>query len=149
MFRLSGLLSLCVAIACGSLLFLTSQSVQKAEQKLSKVSQSNEAEVDTLRVLSAEWDYLNRPERLERLTLGNLEMESKEALGKDFAESVNDIPQPVIPVLPRVKPRYFEYISAGQKQKIPTDTVKPSMIEKSERERFDLLIEGVSEKGGE
>lgn len=149
MFRLSGLLSLCLAVICGSLLFLTSQSVQKAERKLSKAQQSNSAEVETLRVLSAEWDYLNRPERLERLTLGNLEMDNTEAAGKDFVESIQDIPQPIIPAMPKVKPQYFEYISAGQKKIISTDKAEPSVIEKSERERFDLLIEDVSKKGGQ
>jgi hypothetical protein len=67
MFRLSGLLSLALAFCCGSLLFWTSQSVQRSEQNLEEAQSNVIKEQETLRVLTTEWDYLNRPERLEKL----------------------------------------------------------------------------------
>lgn len=143
MFRLSGVFFLVVAVACGSLLFLTSQSVQRAEQKLSKIKQSNEAEIETLRVLSAEWDYLNRPERLEQLTLGNLDMEDALVQDDSFVDASEEIPQPIKPVIPKIKPIY---VGGGLRKEV-AKTQEP-IIQNKERESFDRLINSVSGDGG-
>jgi hypothetical protein len=59
--------TLVVAILLGVGLFITSEKVQQAERDLKIIQQRVAAERDTLRVLRAEWTYLNRPERLEQL----------------------------------------------------------------------------------
>jgi hypothetical protein len=143
MFRLSGLFSLSLAVVCGSLLFWTSQSVQRAENKLSKITQSDVGEVEALRVLSAEWDYLNRPERLERLTKGNLDMDKSLAQSKNFIGVSEGIPQPIIPVLPKMKPAFLRDVSV-QRETVPkkvTPKNVPEIIQKIERNNFDELIE--------
>ena len=146
MFRLSGFFFLFIAVGCGALLFWTSQSVQRAEQRLVKVQQSNDAEQETLRVLSAEWDYLNRPERLETLTLGNLGMENTHVDDGDFVNASEAIPQPIVPVLPKMKPAFLRdvSISKGEGRSPSQESVT---IDKTERESFDRLIDGFS-KGG-
>lgn len=143
MFRLSGVFFLVVAIACGSLLFLTSQSVQRAEQKLFKIKQSNQAETETLRVLSAEWDYLNRPERLEQLTQGNLGMEDALVEDDNFVGVSEEIPQPIKPIIPKIKPIY---VGGGLRKEIRKN--KTPIIQNTEQESFDRLIDSVSQDGG-
>ena len=140
MFRLSGLLSLSLAIFCGGLLFWTSQSVQRAERNLSRVSQGDAGEVEALRVLSAEWDYLNRPERLERLTQGNLDLDKVQVDGEDFIGISEGVPQPIIPVLPKIKPAFLRHVSTGRGEVIKN---KSPVIDKVERNNFNELIEGV------
>lgn len=51
----------------GAVLLHTSQSVQQAEEKLEALELSKYREEEKIRMLKAEWETLNRPERLERL----------------------------------------------------------------------------------
>lgn len=152
MFRLSGVLCMVLAILCGGALFWTSQSVQKAERKLSQAVQNNQTEQETLRVLSAEWDYLNRPARLEKLTKGNLDMDEVLANSENFIQTTDDIPQPVTPVIPKMKPEFLQHVSTKDKAaesnvSAPRQTLPPKVIEKSERENFNQLIENFVEEG--
>ena len=48
--------------------------VQEAEEKLEVLEAEIAREEDTMRVLRAEWEYLNRPERLERLATEFLDL---------------------------------------------------------------------------
>lgn len=65
--RLSTIAAFTAAVATGTLLFVTSQSVQRAEHHLAVMQDRKIHEEDSIRVLRAEWDYLNRPDRLEAL----------------------------------------------------------------------------------
>ncbi|HPD82951.1 MAG: hypothetical protein R3D88_03000 [Alphaproteobacteria bacterium] len=147
MFRLSGLFSICLAVLCGALLFWTSQSVQRADQKLSQLEQENNSEIESLRVLSAEWDYLNRPERLEKLTVNNLDMDEVHAEGENFIDASEDIPQPISPIVPQVKPEILQHVSTKTQPSKPAVQNKSTVIQKSEREDFNRLIESFSEEG--
>lgn len=73
-FRLSSLATFFLATIAGSALFWVSQQVQQLEreQRLAKVNLEQEQEA--MRVLTAEWDYLNRPDRLEILVSRHLQM---------------------------------------------------------------------------
>lgn len=51
----------------GAILLRTSQNVQQAEERVAELTASIAQEEDSIRVLNAEWAYLNNPERLERL----------------------------------------------------------------------------------
>lgn len=51
----------------GVVLLYTSQSVQKAENRLASIEVNRQAEAEAVRVLKAEWAYLNSPVRLEEL----------------------------------------------------------------------------------
>ena len=66
-FRISNVMILLIAATFGVFLFWTSQDVQKKERELAKIKAALAQEQETIRVLSVEWDYLNRPQRLEDL----------------------------------------------------------------------------------
>jgi len=147
MFRLSGIVSVLLAVFCGAMLFWTSQSVQRAEQRLSEVSREAQNEEETLRVLTAEWDYLNRPERLEALTNGNLDLDAPMVDGKSIIESADQIPQPVVPVIPKVKPaNLLQYVST---QKKSAEKNEPAVIEKNDSQDFDKLLNNMATGAGQ
>lgn len=100
--RLSTILSLMLAVGAGFVLFQTSQNVQQAENNLHNVQTALAKEQDAMRVLEAEWDYLNRPDRLEELASQYLKMEasSPSALVGDSG----DLPESGIPAVPPQKP---------------------------------------------
>lgn len=58
----------------GAALLNTSQRVQHAEEVLAATQAELAHEDETMRVLRAEWEYLNRPERLERLATEFLDL---------------------------------------------------------------------------
>jgi hypothetical protein len=58
----------------GALLLRTSQSVQIAEDRLVQLKTAVAEEQDSIRLLNAEWAYLNNPERLEKLASRYLDL---------------------------------------------------------------------------
>lgn len=59
---------LVLAFVAGTLLFKTSQQVNDGRQRLAVITNDIRREEDSLRVLQAEWSYLNQPDRLEKLS---------------------------------------------------------------------------------
>jgi hypothetical protein len=97
--RLSAILILCIAGGLAFVLFKTSQNVQQSERRLREVQLALAKEEDAIRVLETEWDYLNRPDRLEGLVRQHLNMipSKPAALVRDGA----DLPRMTLPVPPR------------------------------------------------
>lgn len=92
-FRLSTLTALIMALLAGAALFWFSQQVQQLESQKKKLEKEIGNEEDGIRVLNAEWAYLNRPDRLETLVtnyLGTMVQNDPENLLQD----VNAIPEP-------------------------------------------------------
>jgi len=152
LFRISNLLSLALATFFGVLLFWTSQSVQVKEGELSEVKGGLSHEQETVRVLSVEWDYLNRPQRLEKLAIEQLGMELPD--GKGVVKTINDIPEPsVIPNEPALFEEGFAQsvsMEAIEPAAAPTpapkkETVSPSSAEK---QSFDRLIQSLDTPDG-
>lgn len=151
LFRISNLLSLVLATFFGVLLFWTSQSVQTKESELAKARKNLVREQETVRVLSVEWDYLNRPQRLEKLASEQLGM--KPAGGKGVLRAVSDIPEPVD--LPVMDESYTQPVSFGAqptaRDRTPEsavavpETVAPSRVEK---QSFDRLIQSLDAESG-
>ena len=144
MFRISSLFFVVVAVVAGTLLFQTSQSVQRLEGDLHDVTQDVGHEKESLRILGAEWDYLNRPERLEKLTLENLDMDAVHAEKTDFISDDGSVPEPEIPVLPPVKPKNLLIPVAMQTQsKVTQSKVKESEAVQSDLKdkSFESLVE--------
>lgn len=73
--RVSLVIWLIVAGAVAFGLYQVKYEVQHLEHKLSSVRQDIKQDRNALHVLEAEWSYLNRPQRLERLAEKHLEME--------------------------------------------------------------------------
>src|SRR6185436_8343556 len=72
--RASAALAIAAAVLAGVSLFWTAQRVQTAESRLQHLQEAAAAEKQAIHVLRAEWDYLNRPERLEALARQHLNM---------------------------------------------------------------------------
>jgi len=105
-----------LAALLGAVLFATSQNVQNAEDRLKAVRAEILAEQEAIGVLEVEWEYLNRPQRLESLANSKLKMRAPKA--SDMARSVND--HPVITPqgfetlqIPRAKPKRVNYRNGG------------------------------------
>lgn len=64
-----------VVVGCATFLFSTSQKVQQAEDHLAALRADLAQERQSARVLRAEWDYLNRPDRLEALARQYLDLQ--------------------------------------------------------------------------
>jgi len=72
--RKSTLLWLILAAFCGITLFHTSQKVHDSRLRLAALSQDVGREEESIRVLQAEWSYLNQPRRLEKLAKIHLKL---------------------------------------------------------------------------
>lgn len=147
-FRISNLLSLMLATFFGVLLFWTSQSVQTKENELAKAKKELTHEEETLRVLSVEWDYLNRPQRLEKLAIEQLGMEP--AGGKEVIKTVNDIPEPID--MPVMEETYTQPVSfAAEPKAAPQPAPKKETVSpaKAEKQSFDKLIQSLDADGAQ
>lgn len=102
MFKPSGLFFIFIAVLCGVLLFKTSQSVQSLERNLEDIEETNQKEIDEIRVLATEWDYLNSPQRLEGLVSdsGQSLQSSEEGLKENSAS--------YMPIIPQHKPSFIK-----------------------------------------
>lgn len=86
---------LCVVV--GGFLFQTTQRVNDGRQRLAVLNANIQEEEESLRVLQAEWSYLNQPDRLEKLSREYLQLSPMK--GQQFArtDSIPLRPQPVVP----------------------------------------------------
>jgi len=112
LFRLSTVLAIGGAVAAGALLFWTSQHVQQSENRLANLKQAVQSEEQSIRVLRAEWDYLNRPDRLEALAAEHLQITAPEAQ-LNMVEDAAALPDHVAPVIPGHKPQQVNYVTKG------------------------------------
>jgi cell division protein FtsL len=100
--RLSSAVALAAAAITGTALFWTSHHVETAERALRHMQQAASSEKQTIRVLSAEWDYLNRPDRLEKLATKYLHMQPPQV--RQIASDPDDLPASETPAPPSRKP---------------------------------------------
>lgn len=100
--RFYSLLSLVVAAALGAALFMTSEKVQHSEKEMAAVHEKVLVERDSMRVLNAEWTYLNRPDRLEQLAQTYLKLNP--AAPAQVLDTPAAIPEPLVPIRPGMKP---------------------------------------------
>ena len=158
-FRISTMLALVMAVGSGAMLLMVSQDVQQAERELQQLTQASGKEEQTIRVLRAEWDYLNRPDWLEALAgqyLTDLMPPSAERL----TGNAEMLPDPFIPVLPSHKPFHQPVkaqtitftkpaISSSKATSLVTPSTKPRPVAKpspSSSHNFQKLLGSLTEQ---
>lgn len=149
-FRISNLLSLAIATMFGVLLFWTSQAVQQKEDILDDLKSNLSHEEETVRVLGVEWDYLNRPQRLEELATSQLGMEAPST--NEVVRSAADIPEPIIV---HTNPEFFDEGSGVQNVSMEPPKEKPApkpqketvSPDRAEKETFYDLMNNLTGKG--
>lgn len=101
--RKSTLLWLALAAFCSAALFHTSQDVHDSREKLAGLSRAIAREEESLRVLQAEWSYLNQPRRLEKLAKQYLKLAPQKGAqfirAEDIAARPAALPPPAAPDL--------------------------------------------------
>ena len=94
--RKTAMLWLVLAVICGGMLFQTSQRVTDGRAQLAGIDAAARKEDEHLRVLQAEWSYLNQPDRLEKLSKQYLRLAPLK--GKQFTKVVELEERPAAPV---------------------------------------------------
>jgi len=124
-----------LAAMAGISLFHTSQEVQTHSGELKKINVSIAQEKETLKVLKAEWSYLNQPERIENLAKEHLKMGvtdvERYSLEKDFAPEIVDNEEPPVQSntlrsLSLLEKEYPERKAMVEKKSIAMPKRKPS-----------------------
>lgn len=139
--KLSSITALLLALLAGGALFWVSQQVQQAEREQRKLQQVAVQEQEAIRVLNAEWDYLNRPDRLEQLAEVYLKMEPAKA--DDLLQNVSAIPEPIkVPLPPKERP-VFASTAAEPVVKATPAPLKPAVPAApiQNQEEFNQLLE--------
>ncbi len=145
--RLSTILSLTLAAGAGFILFQTSQNVQQAENNLHNVQTALAKEQDAMRVLETEWDYLNRPDRLEELARQYLKMEASSPAA--LVGDSGDLPETGVPAIPPQKPA-MKIQPAVMKTETPAAAVPanelpmPAPVTNDARRQFNDLLDDLT-----
>lgn len=140
--RISTIVALGAAAIAGLVLFQTSQNVQQAESHLRNTQEALSKEQASVRVLETEWDYLNRPDRIEELARRHLKMQAPTpgALVRNSGQAINPPPPK-----PEVKTRPATAKTAPPVVK--TDVPMPLPVTNTPNRQFDDLLNSVT--GGE
>lgn len=137
------------AVLSGAGLLHVSQNVQEAEDRLAALEAKYRAEHETIRVLNAEWAYLNSPARLEALSHDYLDLDALK-------------PNQMMPELKALPPIYddvsenggnvLQHISTGTMSADETSVVlvpPPGRKPRSQKGDFGALLNGLSKRGAQ
>lgn len=159
-FRISTLTAVTCAALSGALLFSTAQKVQQADGDMRRAQSRVAQEEQTIRVLRAEWDYLNRPDRLEGLVRNNLDLE--QARPESVRNDTSELPTPYVPIVPARKPAYTSPVvkampavmqagpdaTSSQALSRPAAPQPPVMPADTPQKDFNKLLNELSPAGG-
>ncbi|MGE4314145.1 MAG: hypothetical protein AB7E85_07740 [Pseudobdellovibrionaceae bacterium] len=168
--RLSLVAITLMVLASGTALFFVSQRVQREERAIAAIAEQLAKEHESTRVLTAEWAYLNRPDRLEGLaenpmlqpasvpaTLENslaLDIRLKDAPVPSHKPT---IPQrafkqpPVDETAPQTQPMYMDaslsnVAPAAGKVEAPTAPSRAEALEQKDDTTFTSLIDNLGDE---
>ena len=150
-FRISNVFSWSLAVLCGSLLFWTSQSVQRAEDDLRHAKKMVGLELEAIRVLEAEWDYLNSPYRLDAIVQSHFE--DAQTIKPNIISSPSHIPSPQADSMDNEAELIHVSVKPARKPATPRPSARtqaslPQNIIKNENRRsFDKLLQDLDVKG--
>jgi cell division protein FtsL len=91
--KLSTIAAFVLATALGASLFWVSQQVQMLEREQRGINEQISSEQEGMRVLNAEWDYLNRPDRIEALAAKYLN-QMQPVVPDNLLRNANAVPEP-------------------------------------------------------
>lgn len=165
--RKSALIWVMLAVISGAALFHTSQKVTDGRTKLEAIAARTAKEPEALRVLEAEWAYLNQPGKLEKLVKQYLDLTPLKGkqFGKveDFAERTEEaiasaLPEaekapaekPVVKIIPATtppaaKPAPKRPVEARNAPRVPpqpaprSPAVSPAPASSKDRQFGDLM----------
>lgn len=100
MTRVGAVFWLVLVLVAGFTTFKVKYAVQDTEDQLNRVRRQTVAEQQEIRVLTAEWTYLNQPDRLAELNRRFLSLSPISA--KQLQRSITDIPMRASPAAPDV-----------------------------------------------
>lgn len=135
-FRISAVFSLGVAFISGFILYSVSRDVRTAELEVYSLQNKIEKENEAIRVLQAEWYYLNNPERLENLAGKYMDVDFVSE--RHLVVNAGDLQDPFIPAIPVKKP----FTVADMR-----DLVKDQKDNNAEENRKEDFVALVSELG--
>ena len=158
-FRVRTFVIFALASLAGAALLHTSQNVQQAEDRLSVLQAEIQKEKDMIHVLKTEWEYLNRPERLEKLAGEFLDLvpPAPEAMTKDVLPEAASLPERPVPqeennVIPvsAQSPQQVDDNGVDEVADVPPiPETKPSALKSREpQKQFDALINELRDKQG-
>ena len=93
--KLSTIATFVLATILGATLFWVSQQVQLLERDQRNYASQIASEQEGMRVLNAEWDYLNRPDRIETLAAKYLD-QMQPVVPDNLLRNANSVPEPQI-----------------------------------------------------
>ena len=76
MIRITTVLWIALLVVAGGTVMHVSYQVRHVQKHLSELARSTQQEQDAIRILSAEWDTLNDPQRIDALAKRHLALES-------------------------------------------------------------------------
>lgn len=91
--KLSTIATFVLATVLGASLFWVSQQVQMLEREQRGINEQISSEQEGMRVLNAEWDYLNRPDRIEALAAKYLD-QMQPVVPDNLLRNANAVPEP-------------------------------------------------------
>jgi cell division protein FtsL len=144
--RLRSFVIFFLAGLAGAALLYTSQNVQQAEDELGQLQSSVQQEEETIRVLNAEWAYLNSPARLEELATEYLKL--KPAQPGKILQEPSVLPDP----MPDETAVLLQEVSMAPPEKpeaIPVPGMKPerSPAQKAAQKDFRAMLKDIEKKG--
>lgn len=140
------------AALAGALLLHTSQNVQIAEDGLARVRAAVLQERESIRLLNAEWAYLNNPDRLEKLAKDYLDMMPPQPAS--MTSEPDEIPARLEEEIPSVDPAIaprpvsLQAPPPGKKPSVPPSlSPSPAIKSKPSDKDFTALLKDIR-KGG-
>ncbi len=115
--------TLILAMAAGAALFQVSFQVAALEKELSATNRNIDRDRGAMRVLRAEWSYLNQPAQLEDLAKRYLRLQPVETVQLGFVEDVplrfeQDLILAALPGQPRLKPPALHRAAARHRDSV-------------------------------
>ncbi|MAM35104.1 MAG: hypothetical protein CMH28_08530 [Micavibrio sp.] len=147
--RVSFILLVSAIFISGSLLFSVSQRVQSTEREIGQLKEKLSQENESLRVLRAEWAYLNRPDRLEAMAVNGVlpSANTPARLQQKITFNLGVVPTPSRkPSGYLASPEIYSVTNESQSSEDGVMPVSPEIISNDiEKKSFDSLLDNLGE----